>query len=377
MTVSEKTDIETFVEENGKKYGIPKIAIKALKDFGIYDARALTVLTIENLQNMTKISYRTAEVLTRAAQEVFRGEIIQTAEDYRINQNKTQKYFTSGSKEVDNLLEGGFRTGMLTEIVGEYRTGKTQLCLTAAVTAQLPEEEGGMNSSVIYINTDSYINCQHYLRIGKRFGLEEDKLLKNLLIVQAEHKRLFNQAINRLPGYIQTSNTRLVIIDSLIAPFENEYTLQQFYLQQKDLQKLFGFLKRLAIGFNFAVLFTNQVKENIGPSSRFVPHKASGGEAVKHASDMRLFVKKLKGNSRRMKIEKCSFLPCERADFYLSKYGVTDDEYFELPQIIEEKRKEDEEMSNALMDGMNEIEELKKKRTNTAKQNEKENSSSC
>ena len=35
------------------------------------------------------------------------------------------------------LFTGGIETGSLTEIFGEFRTGKTQLCHTLAVTCQV------------------------------------------------------------------------------------------------------------------------------------------------------------------------------------------------------------------------------------------------
>lgn len=40
----------------------------------------------------------------------------------------------------------GFETACITEMYGEYRTGKTQLCMTACVTTQLPVEEGKITS---------------------------------------------------------------------------------------------------------------------------------------------------------------------------------------------------------------------------------------
>jgi RecA/RadA recombinase len=52
---------------------------------------------------------------------------------------------TTGSKEVDAILGGGFETACITEMYGEYRTGKTQLCMTACVTTQLPVEEGELH----------------------------------------------------------------------------------------------------------------------------------------------------------------------------------------------------------------------------------------
>ena len=44
---------------------------------------------------------------------------------------------TTGSKQLDELLEGGIETGSITEIFGEFRTGKTQICHTLCVTCQV------------------------------------------------------------------------------------------------------------------------------------------------------------------------------------------------------------------------------------------------
>lgn len=48
---------------------------------------------------------------------------------------------TTGSKELDKLLGGGIETGSITEIFGEFRTGKSQLCHTLAVTCQVKLEK--------------------------------------------------------------------------------------------------------------------------------------------------------------------------------------------------------------------------------------------
>lgn len=44
---------------------------------------------------------------------------------------------TTGSKNLDNILGGGMETGSITELYGEFRTGKSQLCHTLAVTCQV------------------------------------------------------------------------------------------------------------------------------------------------------------------------------------------------------------------------------------------------
>ncbi len=46
---------------------------------------------------------------------------------------------TTGSRELDKLLGGGIETGSVTEVFGEFRSGKTQLCHTLAVTCQVSD----------------------------------------------------------------------------------------------------------------------------------------------------------------------------------------------------------------------------------------------
>ena len=50
---------------------------------------------------------------------------------------------TTGSSELDTLIGGGVETMSITEVFGEFRTGKTQLAHTLCVTAQLPLDMHG------------------------------------------------------------------------------------------------------------------------------------------------------------------------------------------------------------------------------------------
>ena len=47
---------------------------------------------------------------------------------------KNVVFLKTGSDSLDELLKGGIETGSITEIYGEFRTGKTQLCHTLCVT---------------------------------------------------------------------------------------------------------------------------------------------------------------------------------------------------------------------------------------------------
>ena len=75
---------------------------------------------------------------------------------------------TTGSTELDALLKGGIETGSITEIFGEFRTGKTQLCHTLCVTSQLPMEQGGAEGKAMYIDTEGTFRPERLQEIAER-----------------------------------------------------------------------------------------------------------------------------------------------------------------------------------------------------------------
>merc|ERR1711964_677344 len=90
-----------------------------------------------------------------------------------------------GSKKLDDILEGGIETGSITEIYGEYRCGKTQLCHTLAVTCQLPIVFGGAEGKCLYIDTEGNFRPQRLVQIATRFGLISEHCLDNVAYARA------------------------------------------------------------------------------------------------------------------------------------------------------------------------------------------------
>lgn len=55
----------------------------------------------------------------------------------------------------DNLLNGGYTTGMITEVFGESGTDRTQICLQLVLHSQLPPYYEGIFCASIYIHSNN------------------------------------------------------------------------------------------------------------------------------------------------------------------------------------------------------------------------------
>ena len=77
-------------------------------------------------------------------------------------QRKRVMKISTGSKQVDEVLGGGFQTMSISEVFGEFRCGKTQLSHTMSVIAQLPKDLGGAEGKVAYIDTEGTFRPERY-----------------------------------------------------------------------------------------------------------------------------------------------------------------------------------------------------------------------
>lgn len=89
---------------------------------------------------------------------------------------------TTGATALDKILGGGIETASITELFGEFRTGKTQLAHTLCVTSQLSFAMGGGQGKVIYLDTEGNFRPERIESIAERFGLDPEQTLDNIIV---------------------------------------------------------------------------------------------------------------------------------------------------------------------------------------------------
>ena len=231
---------------------------------------------------------------------------------------------TTGSKELDAMIGGGIETQSITEIYGKFASGKTQWCFQTSVTVQLPKEQGGLEGSCLYIDSENSFRPERVAAIAEAQGLDPEEALKNIYVARAytsDHQMLL---IDKAEEMVKAKNIKLVIVDSLTSQFRSEFvgrgTLAE---RQQKLNKHMRSLQKLAELNNIALLVTNQVMDR--PDIMFGdPTAPIGGNIVAHASKTRLYLRKSKEDKRVAKLVDSPSLPDGEAIYRVTEKGIED-----------------------------------------------------
>lgn len=253
---------------------------------------------------------------------------------------------TTGSKQLDTLLAGGVETGSITEIFGEFRTGKSQICHTLAVTCQLPFDMGGGEGKCLYIDTEGTFRydsahegsrvdpnkCRRPVRllaVANRYGLSGEEVLDNVAYARAYNSDHQLQLLNQAAQMMTETRFSLLVVDSATSLYRTDFMGRgELSSRQTHLAKFMRTLQRLADEFGIAVVITNQVVAQVdgGPSAMFNPDpkKPIGGNIIAHASTTRLSLKKGRGETRICKIYDSPCLPESDCMFAINEDGIGD-----------------------------------------------------
>lgn len=237
---------------------------------------------------------------------------------------------TTGSVALDTILGGGMETSSITELFGEFRTGKTQLAHTLCVTSQLSFQMKGGQGKVIYIDTEGNFRPERITAISERFGLEVNQTLDNIIVCRVfSHEEQMN-IIKPIAGLLSDPSQgpfRLLIIDSIIALFRVEFSGRgELADRQQRLGQHLSHIVRLAEEFNIACVIINQCMSDPGQTISIGPPQAKpvGGHVLAHASTTRVQLKKGKENLRIAKIYDSPLMPEEEATFAITNGGIDD-----------------------------------------------------
>lgn len=230
-----------------------------------------------------------------------KGSIMKLGEAHKTN----VETISTGSLSLDIALGGGIPKGRIIEVYGPESSGKTTL--TLHVIAEI-QKNGG---------TAAFIDAEHALdpAYAKKVGVDTD----NLLISQPDNGE---QALEIAETLVRSNAVDLVVVDSVAAlvpraeiegDMGDSHMGLQARLMSQALRKLTGIINRS----NTTVIFINQIRMKIGVMFGN-PETTTGGNALKFYSSVRMDIRRISqikqgdeiiGNRTKVKVVKNKIAP--------------------------------------------------------------------
>jgi DNA repair protein RadA len=287
-----------------------------------------------------KLIFRSLELLQESG--LIQKGIVRASELYQ--RRKVLRRFKTGSSALDDLLLGGIEAQAITELYGEFASGKTQVCHTLSAISQGQKSKiASRNGKVLYIDTEGTFRPQRLYQIAETRGLDGEAVLENVLVASVNNASIFEVLIQQLGKIVRDNGIRLIIVDSLIALHRAEFSGRGLISErQQKLNRILLTLRKIAETTDSAVVVTNQVL--VKPDSQFSgdPVLPAGGNIVGHGTTYRIYLRKV-GRERVAVLQDSPYHPISQARFYVSDKGCCDS--LEEVETVSENEKQTERMT--------------------------------
>ncbi len=328
-------DVMAAIEANGGHVDVENLTVKdipgvgpsvakKLIDSGFKNIRAIATLPPRTLMAESGIGDKTAEKIVKAAQELCKMEF--TTADVVFEKRKNLGRIVTSSNALNEMLGGGIECGAITELVGEFRTGKTQIAHQCCVNVQLPVDQGGLGGKALYVDSEGTFRPERLAKMAMAKGMDVKETLKNVIYARAYNSEHQINILRQARKLIESQNVKLIVIDSLISHFRGEYFgLGSLGPRQQLLNMHLHQIMQLCDTYMVAAIVTNQVqaKPDIFFGNPIIP---AGGNIVAHGSTYRIYLRKGKGDTRVAKVIDAPGLPESEAVFKISDKGIEDAE---------------------------------------------------
>ncbi|XP_009797922.1 DNA repair protein RAD51 homolog 2 isoform X1 [Nicotiana tabacum] len=185
--------------------------------------------------------------------------------EQRVQNERMAGHLPTCLKGLDNALCGGIPFGVVTELVGPAGIGKTQFCLKLSLLASLPSSYGGLDGSVIYIDTESKFSSRRMIEIGynsfpEAFHAEgmAQEMAGRILVLRPTSLSEFTDSLQKIRVSLFQHGVKLLIIDSMAALLAGEGV--QGPQRQHSLGWHISFIKSVAEFSRIPIVVTNQVR---------------------------------------------------------------------------------------------------------------------
>ncbi|GAN05547.1 DNA repair protein XRCC3-like [Mucor ambiguus] len=252
--------MDTKLKETLQQFGL----LDKIEELGLDSAADILSKSSADLQRLLRInSLQASLILRNASRDVYDWRKRVKTGDELLQQDA--QILTTGDAIMDQVLHGGISLGMITEIVGESSSGKTQLALQLALTAQKPKSEGGLEGAAVYIHSEGPFPSNRLDQLVSQYPASKQQQLKNSIhtIRIRTSEEQYQVLAYQLPAFLERHpNIKVILIDSISAIYRSEPASERNkFDKMSEICELGSRLKKLADQYRVAIVAVNQVSD--------------------------------------------------------------------------------------------------------------------
>lgn len=235
----------------------------------------------------------------------------------------------SGSKDMDDWLEGGYDTDTITTFYGPAGSGKTNLCLIAA------SNQASKGKKVIFIDTEGGFSME---RLNQLTSYDS---MKNVWLLRATNFSEQCDAFDKISRLLK-KDVSLIVIDGIamlyrleLAEANQEQNKNKVFSINEKLAKQMRMLNEIARKKQIPVLITNQVYSEFLSRDDFESGKEKkvimvGGDILKYWSKCIIELQYVSQNKRKAILKKHRSLPEKEFVFEIYDKGIMKEKKFRI-----------------------------------------------
>ncbi len=216
---------------------------------------------------------------------------------------------STGSDVFDKLLDGGYEDDIVTTIYGPAGSGKTLVCLLAAISVVK------RGKKVIYIDSEGGFSVTRLKQLSGDYKV----VFENIFFLKPtnfnEQKKVFDKIKNMINEKIG-----LIIVDSISMLYRLELKQEdEIHDINRELAQQISYLTEIARKKGIPVIITNQVYSNFDDRSKV---NIVGGDVLKYGSKCLIELQIIPNNKRRAILRKHRSMSEKEILFEIKESGI-------------------------------------------------------
>ena len=321
--------------ESLKNFNITDKDIEKLKLLGINTIQSLHMTSRKSLLNIKGFTEKKVSNIFNEANKIEVFSLFQKGSDLVNQRYNNIRRISTGSRNLDNIIGGGFESYSITELIGEKNANITDFIHILTVNAK----KQNSNNKIIFFDLENNFNKEKIISLAKEMNINRKNCLGNIILInEVDTFDDLMSKLNEISENNQCSECSLLIIDSLITIFQKLFKetlvhksqinneLGNKYDIESKLGKILTILKRISILYNMAIIITRIINddENMNAQNDLIKSDPNIEIILNYECKTRLKFKKLKNDKIKCIVLNSPMISEQDCKFIITEKGIID-----------------------------------------------------